>query len=212
MRRRQCPIATGKVALLLVTGLALVAGCSTTSRQRLMQLVFDNPPAPGESTTPPPYQGRPRRPPPYKPKPPPLVKVKVYVPAFQRDWKALWRKLPKTAAGGVDWVRALEKGIIKPRPGLDKKAQPQPVLPLDVHLKPEGQPLFEVTYPHKPHTEWLACTNCHPKIFHMRAGADPITMEKIFQGQYCGRCHGKVAFAPATGCPRCHRKLAGPKK
>jgi c(7)-type cytochrome triheme protein len=82
---------------------------------------------------------------------------------------------------------------------------------MNVELIPEGQPVFKVTFPHKEHTQWLACANCHPGIFQMRRGADPITMAKIFAGEYCGRCHGKVSFAVATGCPRCHLALAGPK-
>jgi c(7)-type cytochrome triheme protein len=141
-----------------------------------------------------------------------VIKVTAYKPAFQTDWKALLRKLPKDAAGGIDWVKALDDGDIDPLAGIDPEhAQMQPVMQLDVHLEPPAMPLFKVTFPHKPHTEWLACDNCHPKIFQMKAGADPITMGKIFAGEYCGECHGKVAFDVATGCPRCHLALAGPQ-
>ena len=37
------------------------------------------------------------------------------------------------------------------------------------------------------------------------AGADPITMKGIKSGEFCGRCHGPVAFG-TTGddCDRCH--------
>ena len=69
-------------------------------------------------------------------------------------------------------------------------------------------PDFKVTYPHRIHTQLLACTTCHTGIFQMQAGADPITMEQIFAGEFCGRCHGKVAFDPTTACPRCHLGMA----
>ena len=35
-------------------------------------------------------------------------------------------------------------------------------------------------------------------------------MGDIFQGQYCGECHGKVAFPVLTGCERCHRRMVMP--
>jgi c(7)-type cytochrome triheme protein len=84
-----------------------------------------------------------------------------------------------------------------------------PILPYDVHLDP-GIPSFEVVFPHAPHTFWLRCESCHPGICQMRAGSTPITMGKIFEGEYCGRCHGKVAFPPQTGCLRCYVKLLAP--
>ncbi|MFQ5945796.1 MAG: cytochrome c3 family protein [Anaerolineae bacterium] len=126
-----------------------------------------------------------------------------------REWRDVLRQLPKDEAGGVDWARALQEKAIEPRAGLDPEAKDQPVFPFDVELTPEAQPLFKVTFPHKAHTEWLACANCHPGIFQMQQGADPMTMAKIYAGEYCGRCHGKVAFAVPTGCPRCHPALAG---
>lgn len=196
----------------LFTALGLSAGCTPETRHELLTIVFEDVPPSGQEKPSKPFVRQPRRPPPYKPPPPPTILTRLYKPAFNTDWKAELRKLPKDAVGGIDWVKALENNVIKPKNGIDPEhAEEQPVLPLDVHLEPPAQPLFKVTFPHKPHTEWLACNNCHPRIFHMRAGADPITMEKIFAGEYCGHCHGKVAFDVATGCPRCHRALAGPQ-
>lgn len=60
-----------------------------------------------------------------------------------------------------------------------------------------------VRFPHKPHTQWLACSNCHPKIFIPREHANPISMTKVLRGQYCGVCHDKVAFSLFM-CERCH--------
>ena len=60
-----------------------------------------------------------------------------------------------------------------------------------------------VRFPHKAHTQWLDCANCHDKIFKKKAGGNPVNMFAILSGAYCGRCHGAVAF-PLTECRRCH--------
>ena len=210
MRWRRCinAILIGSLFFMLGAG----TGCTTETRHKILTVVFEDVPPRGQEKPPKPFIRQPRRPPLFKPPPPPRIPVKVYKPAFNTDWKEVLRKLPKDAVGGIDWVTALENGDIKPHNGIDPAhATAQPVLPLDVHLEPAAQPLFKVTFPHKPHTEWLACNSCHPRIFQMQAGADPISMEKIFAGEYCGQCHGKVAFDVATGCPQCHRALAGPQ-
>lgn len=123
-------------------------------------------------------------------------------------WDEAMKLLP-IALGAPDWAKALSDGVIAPRPGLDAKAADEPMFPLDVELVPADNPTFKVVFPHGTHTALLSCATCHPGIFQMAAGADPITMEKIFAGEYCGRCHGSIAFAVPTGCPRCHPALAG---
>ena len=60
-----------------------------------------------------------------------------------------------------------------------------------------------VTFPHRTHTEWLSCRNCHDWLFKAQHGANDISMSEIARGRACGLCHGKVAF-PATECFRCH--------
>ena len=61
----------------------------------------------------------------------------------------------------------------------------------------------DVVYPHKQHTQWLDCANCHPAIFIPQKGANQISMASILLGEKCGVCHGKVAF-PVSDCRRCH--------
>ena len=112
--------------------------------------------------------------------------------------------LPKDNAGNVDWVKSLNQGVIKPLESLDPNKPSSPVIDLDIVFKVKGE-LPDVVYPHYPHTQWLACNNCHPKIFIMQAGANKVTMKKIEEGQFCGRCHGIVAF-PLSNCTRCHSK------
>lgn len=203
---RQILIVAACVAF--VFGAAFTGGCSTETRYHMMSSIFQGYPKPGEEIKPKPVVHLPRR----SASPLPVHKVVVTFvkPPPEPDWAAILQKLPKDAAGAPDWDAALEGGQIHPRPGIDSKAADLPVFDLTFELVPEGQPLFKVTFPHKKHTEWLTCTNCHTAIFKMQRGGDPITMAKIFAGEYCGRCHGKVAFAPATGCPRCHLSLAAP--
>ena len=177
-----------------------LSACAPQSRW--LSVLFEQVPPPGQETLTEPVVRQPRRPP-YKPPAPPLI-VETKEEAPRTDWAALLEQLPKHAAGGTDWVRALNEKLITPKPGLDPKAEDEPVVDLDVELIPKDQPAFKAMFPHKVHTQILACANCHPAIFKMEKGANPITMEKIFAGEFCGPCHGKVAFDVATVCPRCH--------
>jgi len=124
-------------------------------------------------------------------------------------WEMVEPLLPKDAQGNIDWVKALDEGTIKPRSSLDLKTPELEALPLKVELVPEGRPEFRVVFRHEVHTRLLACDACHPRLFVMQKGADPITMEKIYAGEYCGRCHGTVAFAVEPNCARCHQALGG---
>lgn len=64
-------------------------------------------------------------------------------------------------------------------------------------------------FPHWVHRVRYRCYVCHPKPFQMELGADPITMDAIEKGEYCGACHnGRIAFDVGfQTCARCHRKL-----
>ena len=114
-------------------------------------------------------------------------------------------KLPKSPAGnGVNWVQALEQKKIEPRyDKADPKAQPV-VMDLNIVREVKGS-MPDVVYPHKQHTEWLDCSNCHPAIFIPQKGANQISMAAIMLGEKCGVCHGKVAF-PVSECRLCHSK------
>jgi len=111
-------------------------------------------------------------------------------------------ELPADYVGNrVRWVKALADGDITPRTNILPGTEVQ-VLDLDVLMKRTGE-MPMVLFPHRPHTEWLDCANCHDGIFKRKAGATPVNMMQILQGRYCGRCHGAVAF-PLTECRRCH--------
>ncbi len=124
-----------------------------------------------------------------------------------KTWEHASSLLP-TTEGVVDWSHAVANGVITPRTGIAPNAPPLPELPLDVEMAPTEDPAYRVVFPHQPHTAWLSCANCHPGLYRMKAGSSVVTMDRINEGESCGRCHGKVAFAP-DACTRCHRALGG---
>ncbi|MBI5344853.1 MAG: cytochrome c3 family protein [Deltaproteobacteria bacterium] len=119
--------------------------------------------------------------------------------------------LPKDPAGNVNWTAAVVNGYINPRASLDPGVEDDPPLNLNIFIEAKVPLMANVIFPHSIHTYWLSCNNCHPKIFLPEAGANPISMDEIFKGEWCGRCHNKVAFAfwPRENCVRCHIVLKG---
>ena len=122
------------------------------------------------------------------------------IAVLQDPTKAL-ADFPRDRRYQVDWVAALEQGRIDPRADLRGETKMQ-TFDLDIIMK---NTLFMhwVKFPHLPHTKWLACSNCHPGIFIPQEHANPISMNKVLRGEYCGVCHDKVAFALFI-CERCH--------
>lgn len=111
--------------------------------------------------------------------------------------------LPRNKAGTrVDWVAALAAKKIAPRWDRTNPNAEGMVMDMDIVRVPKGS-MPNVVFPHRQHTEWLACSNCHPAIFVPQKGANEISMPLILSGQKCGVCHGKVAFPPAE-CVKCH--------
>ena len=63
-----------------------------------------------------------------------------------------------------------------------------------------------VTFNHYTHVEKLdlKCTDCHYNLFASEQHASGITMEGIFEGEWCGACHdGDKAFG-VDECDACH--------
>lgn len=103
----------------------------------------------------------------------------------------------------VDWVATLESQKISPRWERDSPNEDDHII-MDMNILrvPRGS-MPNVVFPHKQHTEWLHCSNCHPAIFIPQKGANQISMPLILLGQKCGVCHGKVSF-PISECRKCH--------
>ena len=113
--------------------------------------------------------------------------------------------LPKSSAGNhVDWVKALDAKAIAPRWDRNDPAAAAIVMDLTIVREVKGS-MPDVVFPHKQHTEWLDCSNCHPKIFVPQKGANQMSMASILLGQQCGICHGKVAL-PVSECRLCHSR------
>lgn len=112
-------------------------------------------------------------------------------------------KLPKDYVGNrVNWIKALREGYIEPRTNI-LPGTPIRVLNLDILMRNTGE-MPMVLFPHRQHTEWLDCNNCHEHLFKYKAGTTKgVNMFAILQGELCGQCHGAVAF-PLTECNRCH--------
>ncbi len=196
--------------------LAVLAGCEPRTRYRILSTYVDGMPPYEEWLHPKPEQRRQRRPVEVRYQQPAALRPVgeqpklpgVFVgerPAIERlrTWEEVAEALPKNAAGGPDWVAALERGVIAPVESLKPGEKVLETLELDVALQKGPMP---VTFHHATHTRWLACENCHAEIFEMAAGTAEITMEDIYSGKYCGVCHGKVAFEVETGCPICHQE------
>ena len=113
--------------------------------------------------------------------------------------------LPKSRSGNyIDWSRAIEDELLVPRYDIHNPDASPIVLDLNIVREVKGS-MPDVVYPHKLHTQWLDCANCHPAIFIPMKGANQISMASILLGEKCGVCHGKVAF-PVSECRRCHSK------
>ncbi|MFQ5899972.1 MAG: cytochrome c3 family protein [Thermodesulfobacteriota bacterium] len=116
--------------------------------------------------------------------------------------------LPKDKFGYPDWVAATKQEVIRPRGSIPSKKplEEEPFLEA-ILFQINDRLMANVLFPHTTHTYWLSCKSCHPKPFIAKRGANQFGMMDIWAGKYCGKCHGKVAFAPKgfENCQRCHR-------
>jgi c(7)-type cytochrome triheme protein len=116
------------------------------------------------------------------------------------DPDSLLALLPTDRAGGVDWVAAVEEGVIRPRPSRpNTPADSTQVFPFDIYLSQQGG--ARAYFPHSVHQSWLSCQSCHPNLY---AGDVPSASAETTHGtESCGMCHNGIAF-PIASCERCH--------
>jgi c(7)-type cytochrome triheme protein len=121
--------------------------------------------------------------------------------------------LPKAPNGnGIDWVKALEEGLIKPRTFLKDEIEPIDYVK-KISIETAWAGISPVVFEHVVHGKWLDCSNCHPEIFNIeREATEGLAMEYILKYEYCGVCHGRVAFPPNDNCKKCHPKMKHPGK
>lgn len=120
---------------------------------------------------------------------------------LQQPAEALAALPPDTAGNLVRWVQAIDSGAIDPRTNLFPGTEVR-LLDQDIIIAKYGS-MPAVKFPHRAHTLWLDCANCHEHLFKSKAGANTFSMQKILDGEQCGLCHGAVSF-PLTECNRCH--------
>jgi c(7)-type cytochrome triheme protein len=121
--------------------------------------------------------------------------------AVLQDPTEAMRDFPVDRRMQVNWVKTLDQGLIEPRASLDGSGE-MLVMDMDI-LFTNTKDMPYVKFPHLQHTRWLDCSNCHPRIFIPRRGANPVSMNKVLRGEFCGVCHDKVAFSLFI-CERCH--------
>ena len=120
---------------------------------------------------------------------------------LQEPAEALSKLPPDNTGNMVRWVEAIEKGHIEPRSNIFPDTQVK-LLDQDILMNLNGGTPI-VRFPHRAHTLWLDCGNCHDQLFKPVTGGNQLSMMLILQGEQCGVCHGAVAF-PLTECNRCH--------
>ena len=116
----------------------------------------------------------------------------------------LKKKLPAAKFGNeIDWSKAIETGLIKPKKSLSSSFTPVTV-DRNLTLEAEMSGIPPAVFSHKIHTEWLDCTVCHPDIFNIKKKTTKhFSMARILNREFCGVCHLKIAF-PLDDCKRCH--------
>lgn len=69
-----------------------------------------------------------------------------------------------------------------------------------------------VVFPHWFHRIRFRCKVCHADLgFKMKAGGNDINMLKIFDGQFCGRCHNNSIAWGVENCVLCHSGMPNMK-
>ena len=114
-------------------------------------------------------------------------------------------RLPATSFGNkIDWVKALNNGLITPVNYLSIKPDADITFKETLVLESDWEETPPAIFPHKPHTWFLDCSNCHPDIFNIKKGGTKhFSMMANLEGEFCGVCHSNVAF-PMNDCKRCH--------
>jgi len=122
------------------------------------------------------------------------------------NFYAFRKTMPRQRFGnGIDWLKAESEGLITLQdtiPGVSFK-RPKLHNPSDEELKAGEVAMPAIIFSHTKHAVMNGCELCHPQIFGVKRGVTTYSMQDIFDGRFCGACHGKVSF-PNADCQRCH--------
>ena len=118
-------------------------------------------------------------------------------------------KVPRAFFGNkVDWGKAVRYEIITPVYSIFHKEEKPLAFRKRLELKAEWNYVPPAVFPHRAHTQWLDCANCHPDIFNIRKKTTKnFAMQYILDRKFCGVCHLKVAF-PLDDCTGCHPAMS----
>lgn len=84
------------------------------------------------------------------------------------------------------------------------KCHIKPVYPANP-IKYTVQGMSPAYFSHQLHAKMFSCDDCHNSIWQMQAKSKKMTMQEMYEGKYCGRCHNaQIAFA-STDCMKCHK-------
>jgi c(7)-type cytochrome triheme protein len=128
---------------------------------------------------------------------------------FKYDFYTFKKGFPRERFGNeIDWLKAEEEKLITLKDYIEGISIKRRKLksPEEFNLSAEEKNMPDIVFSHEKHAIWSGCELCHPDIFAgVKRGAVKYTMLEIFNGKYCGACHGSVAF-PNNDCQRCHTK------
>ena len=127
------------------------------------------------------------------------VKLKKNFYIFTKDF-------PRAKFGnGINWIKAEKDGVLSLKDYLEGVSDKRELQenPSDIVFEPREDGLPLIIFSHKKHAVWNGCELCHPALFGEKKNSTKFTMEDIFDGKFCGTCHGKVSF-PTLDCQRCH--------
>ncbi len=123
------------------------------------------------------------------------------------EYREFTAKLPK-GIYGVNWEAAEESGIIRPVDFVEGLSVKKTAMKnrKDFSVEAAYPWVHPIVFSHEKHSVWNGCELCHPEIFPTaQKGTIHFSMFSNIEGQYCGACHGKVAF-PLNHCQGCHEK------
>lgn len=127
---------------------------------------------------------------------------------FTNEFYEVVAGFPRARFGNkVDWLKAEEQGLLDLTDYLEgisiKRRELEIPVESVIDSKTDGMP--DIIFSHEKHAVWNGCELCHPQIFGIKKASTVYEMQQIFDGKYCGACHGKVAFM-TTDCQACHSK------
>lgn len=116
-----------------------------------------------------------------------------------------FRSFPKAPFGDrIDWVRALELGLIKPQQSILEDDYVPMKFTGELEIPANWTLIPPALFSHEKHQPWLDCGDCHPGVFNVKKKTTKnFEMRYILEGKFCGACHLNVAF-PLDNCKSCH--------